>query len=280
MKLIFFATLFVLMLTPAFAQSLITFDVYTTEFTPGEIVELTGHVEDALIGFPVAVEIKDADGNVIVIRTVTSDSTGEFTLKFKVPSTAAAGGFDIVTNVELDGQSFSETSVSESATTEPIPEPTPESVCGEGTIMKDGLCVVDTTKTVEVTTEDANDSKGGGCLIATATYGSELAPEVQKLRELRDNQLLSTESGTNFMNSFNKFYYSFSPVIADYERENPVFREMVKLSLTPMLSTLSLMEYADSENSVITIGVSLIVLNGLMYVGIPAIAIVGVRKKN
>jgi len=125
---------------------------------------------------------------------------------------------------------------------------------------------------------NAVDSEGGGCLVATATYGSELAPEVQKLREIRDNTLLQTESGTNFMNSFNEFYYTFSPSIADYERENPAFREMVKLSLTPMLSTLPLMEYADSESSVVTIGVSLIVLNGLMYVGIPAIAIVGVRK--
>lgn len=125
---------------------------------------------------------------------------------------------------------------------------------------------------------NAVDSEGGGCLVATATYGSELAPEVQKLREIRDNTLLQTESGTNFMNSFNEFYYSFSPVIADYERENPAFREMVKLSLTPMLSTLPLMEYADSEGEVLFIGVSLIVLNGLMYFGIPAIAIVGVRK--
>ena len=51
---------------------------------------------------------------------------------------------------------------------------------------------------------------GGGCLIATATYGSELAPEVQKLREIRDNTLLQTESGKLFMGTFNDFYYSFS----------------------------------------------------------------------
>ncbi|GFN40677.1 MAG: hypothetical protein YK1309IOTA_2240001, partial [Marine Group I thaumarchaeote] len=30
---------------------------------------------------------------------------------------------------------------------------------------------------------------GGGCLIATATYGTELAPQVQQLRELRDSSL-------------------------------------------------------------------------------------------
>jgi peptidyl-prolyl cis-trans isomerase B (cyclophilin B) len=131
---------------------------------------------------------------------------------------------------------------------------------------------------VKETSIDETPAEGGGCLIATATFGSELAPQVQQLRELRDNTILSTESGTAFMSVFNQFYYSFSPVIADYERENPVFREMVKLSITPMLSTLSLMEHADSEFEVLSIGVSLIILNGLMYVGIPAIVIVGVRK--
>ena len=121
-------------------------------------------------------------------------------------------------------------------------------------------------------------NSGGGCLIATATYGSELAPQVQQLRELRDNQLLSTESGTSFMNTFNGIYYSFSPVIADYERENPLFKEMVKVAITPMIASLSLMEYADSEESVLSIGISLIILNGLMYVGIPASVIVVMRR--
>jgi tetratricopeptide (TPR) repeat protein len=144
-----------------------------------------------------------------------------------------------------------------------------ELICDFAFIEKDGQCVPDPSH---------NAIKDGGCLIATATYGSELAPQVQQLRELRDNTLLQTESGTTFMNTFNEFYYSFSPTIADLERENPVFREAVKIAITPMISTLSLMEYADSENSVITIGVSLIILNGLMYFGIPAAVIVGVRK--
>ncbi|MEO2201503.1 MAG: peptidylprolyl isomerase, partial [Nitrosopumilus sp.] len=64
-------------------------------------------------------------------------------------------------------------------------------------------------------------SKGGGCLIATATFGSEMSTQVQQLREIRDNTLLQTQSGTSFMGMFNDVYYSFSPIIADYERENP-----------------------------------------------------------
>ncbi|MBI1662283.1 MAG: PQQ-dependent sugar dehydrogenase [Nitrosopumilus sp.] len=127
-------------------------------------------------------------------------------------------------------------------------------------------------------TDSTVSDNGGGCLIATATFGSELAPQVQQLRELRDNQLLQTESGTNFMKHFNDVYYSFSPVIADYERENPVFKEMVKVAITPMLSTLSIMQFAESESEVLGIGIGVIMLNLSMYVGIPASVIIGIRR--
>ena len=126
---------------------------------------------------------------------------------------------------------------------------------------------------------NSSQTEGGGCLIATATYGSEMALEVQQLRELRDNTLLNTESGTAFMGTFNDIYYSFSPIIADYERENPYFKEAVKLAITPMISSLSLMETAESESEVLGIGLSVIMLNLGMYLGIPAIVIVGIRKR-
>jgi hypothetical protein len=124
-----------------------------------------------------------------------------------------------------------------------------------------------------------NNNSGGGCLIATATYGSEMALEVQQLRELRDNTLLNTKSGTAFMGMFNDIYYSFSPTIADMEREHPMFKEAVKLAITPMISTLSLMENAESESEVLSIGLSVIALNLGMYLGVPAVVIIGIRKR-
>jgi peptidyl-prolyl cis-trans isomerase B (cyclophilin B) len=130
-----------------------------------------------------------------------------------------------------------------------------------------------------VKTSETSTEEGGGCLIATATYGSEMAPQVQQLRELRDNQLLQTESGTQFMGMFNDIYYTFSPTIADYERENPYFKEAVRLAITPMISSLSLMENAESESEVLGIGLSVIVLNLGMYLGVPAIVVIGIRKK-
>ena len=120
---------------------------------------------------------------------------------------------------------------------------------------------------------------GGGCLIATATYGSELAPQVQQLRELRDNSLLQTESGTSFMTGFNQFYYSFSPTIADWERENPIFKEFVKIAITPMLSTLSIMTLADSEAEVLGLGLFVIALNVGMYFVAPVVVVHSIRKK-
>ena len=121
----------------------------------------------------------------------------------------------------------------------------------------------------------------GGCLIATASYGSELAPQVQQLRELRDNTVLQTESGSAFMAGFNQFYYSFSPVVADYERENPAFKEAVKLTLTPLLTSLTLLQYADidSESEMLGYGIGIILLNIGMYFVAPAVLIMTVRKR-
>ena len=123
--------------------------------------------------------------------------------------------------------------------------------------------------------------EGGGCLIATAAFGSEMAPQVQFLREIRDNTVLQTESGSAFMIGFNQFYYSFSPTVADYERENPAFKEAVKLTLTPLLTSLTLLQYADidSEYEMLGYGISIILLNIGMYFVAPAILIMKVKKR-
>ena len=126
-------------------------------------------------------------------------------------------------------------------------------------------------KTIIKSSTEESSEEGGGCLIATAAYGSELAPQVQLLREIRDNQLMNTESGSAFMSTFNEAYYSFSPIIADMERESPVFKEIVKAGLTPMLSTLTIMESAETESEVLGLGLSVIALNLGMYIAAPAL---------
>ena len=129
--------------------------------------------------------------------------------------------------------------------------------------------------------DDITDSEGGGCLIATAAFGSEMAPQVQFLREIRDNSVLQTHSGTSFMTGFNQFYYSFSPVIADYQRENPIFKETVKITLTPLLTSLTLLNYVDidTEQEMLGYGISVILLNIGMYFVAPAVVIIAIKKK-
>jgi len=151
---------------------------------------------------------------------------------------------------------------------EPVVVPPKIGVCGEGTKLIDGICTV------------VAQPNGGGCLIATAAYGSEMAPQVQLLREIRDNKVMSTEAGASFMTGFNQIYYSFSPVIADYERENPLFKEAVKISLTPMLSSLSLLSVVDvdSEQGMLGYGIAIIMLNIGMYFIAPAMVLYGIKK--
>ena len=129
--------------------------------------------------------------------------------------------------------------------------------------------------------EDLDESTGGGCLIATAAYGSEMAPQVQFLREIRDGKIMATESGTAFMTGFNQFYYSFSPAVADYERENPIFKEAVKVTLTPLLTSLTILNYVDidTEQEMLGYGIGVILLNIGMYFVAPAVFVMSVKKR-
>ena len=250
-SILFLTALLLVSAIPLSFSDTITINTNKEQFTGGDTVEIDGNVENGVAGDFVALEIKDPNGETILIRTVTLGDGGTFSLKFKIPESGAAGSYDIVANSKQNGQTITQTKT-----------------------------IAQSTQQSTEKTSDTKSSSGGGCLIATATYGSELAPEVQKLRELRDNSLLSTESGTSFMSTFNDVYYSFSPVIADYERENPIFREMVKVVITPMISSLSILNYIemDSESSVLVYGISLILLNVGMYVGIPVFAIIKIRK--
>jgi len=252
-------------LSPAFAQTDLTLSSSMDSYEPGELVTISGVTQSEQI---VSIQVKDPTGKTLLVRSITADNSGNYSLEFKIPKTATQGSYIIVASVSIDMIPVIETiTVLVQDENKSGSTGVDDSMCGSGTIMKNGKCVVD------------NSSSGGGCLIATATYGSEMAKEVQQLRELRDNQLLNTESGTAFMGTFNDIYYSFSPYIADMERENPLFKEAVKLAITPMISSLSLMENVESESEVLGIGISVIMLNLGMYLGVPAIVIIGIRKK-
>ena len=267
MKFLIFSLLVVsLGLSPVFGQTDLTLTSNLDSYIPGELVQISGVTQNEQI---VSIQVKDPTGKTLLVRSITSDSSGNYSLEFKIPKTSTQGSYTVVASVSVDMIPIIQTiaitvqdKVDDLGSVE-----SSDSVCGSGTIMENGKCVAE------------KESEGGGCLIATATYGSEMAREVQLLRELRDNQLLNTESGSAFIGTFNDIYYTFSPTIADWQRESPIFNEAVKLAITPMITRLSLMENAETESEVLGIGISLIALNLGMYLGIPAVVIVGIKKR-
>jgi len=234
-------------ISSASAQTGITVETNFDVFQQGQTVMVTGNTEEKFV----AIQVKDPTGISILVRTLETDSGGNFDLQFRIPQTATLGEYQVVVSTVVDNLPVINTITFE--------------------VVEKG----------DKVTQVAKEKKEGGCLIATAAFGSEMAPQVQFLREIRDNTVLQTESGSAFMAGFNQFYYSFSPAIADYERENPVFKEAVKITLTPLLTSLTLLQYADidSESEMLGYGIGVILLNIGMYFVAPAVLLsVCIRK--
>jgi|CXWL01.1.fsa_nt_gi hypothetical protein len=287
----------------------------TTElplYENGDRVVINGNIRDynpdADSGKGLTLIIKSPDNNIVAIGQITPSSDGSFayskivaggplwklngdyiiefhfgSLKGSTKVVYTGGTFEVPPPEQIsctpnqnliDGKCIDKAPKPTTTPPPPPPEPTtpPEPpVCGKGTELVNGICkpiIVEPGK------------PGGGCLIATAAYGSELAPQVQFLREIRDNTLLSTSSGMAFMTGFNQLYYSFSPTIADLEREHPLFQETVRALITPMLSSLSIMTLAEdgSEAQILGLGISIIVLNLGMYIAAPVVVGLKVHK--
>ena len=86
---------------------------------------------------------------------------------------------------------------------------------------------------------EAPGAGGGGCLVATAAYGSELAPQVQALREAREAALAGTAHGSLLLSAFNAAYYAASPAVADLERSHPWLGDAVRGAIAPAVLALS-----------------------------------------
>jgi len=109
------------------------------------------------------------------------------------------------------------------------------------------------------------------CIIATATYGSELAPEVQYLRGFREAIVYKTYAGSQFMALFNKFYYSWSPHVAGLIWNYPALKPVAQALLSPLLAILHVATATyqafsfNSEVGIMVAGLVTCSLIGLVY---------------
>jgi VCBS repeat-containing protein len=174
----------------------------------------------------------------LMVQTSSTTPTGTFTLTIK----GSGGGISRSKTVTLQ--------VNPAATPTVTPTPTPTST---------------------PTSTPSPTPKPGGCLIATATYESELSPEVQFLRGFREEQVMSTHAGRQFLYTFNMFYYSFSPNVARLIESNSGLRALCKVALYPLISILMLAARSDSllgfypEIGVIISGFLASILIGIVY---------------
>ena len=135
-----------------------------------------------------------------------------------------------------------------------------------------------TVTSVNGTSTSGTSSASGGapaCLVATATYGSAMAPQVQLLRNFRDNSIMTTEAGFSFMLVFNAWYYSFSPSVAAYLNTHWVERTVMKGVLYPLVGILYITSNVFSATSsypelaVLLSGLLVSSLIGAFYLGLP-----------
>jgi len=262
-------------------------DINSNTFDIGDTIFISGSVRDYdrssdTHSSDVTVTIKSPTNNIAGVAQITPKTNGDYNHTFVAGGQMNKAGEYTVTafwnnniatvTFELTGVTGSNVSTPsvESESKQSVTEtPAVESVDEEPEFILDEEPVMEESKS------------GGGCLIATATFGSEMAPQVQFLREIRDNTVLQTESGVSFMAGFNQFYYSFSPVIADYERENPVFKEVVKLTITPLLTSLTILNYVDidTEEEMLGYGIGVILLNIGMYFIAPAVILFKIKNR-
>lgn len=123
------------------------------------------------------------------------------------------------------------------------------------------------------------------CIIASAAYGSELAPEVQFLRGFRDQTVLSTFAGTQFMRVFNAFYYSFSPSVARLVGGDSMLAAMTRILIFPLLLCLKIAASAlfslhgNPEAGVLAMGILTGCLTGIVYFLPPLVVTKTLRRR-
>jgi hypothetical protein len=159
----------------------------------------------------------------------------------------------------------------------------PTAPAGQGSISVTGTS--DSISKEVVVTLTVSPTAGFPCIIATAAYGSEIAPEVYFLRFFRDTSIQTSFAGSQFMNVFNAWYYSFSPTVAEHVKNNMAFRNVVKAAVYPLLASLYVAQWSYSglsfapELAVVVAGLVASSLIGVIYFAPITLLVVRVARR-
>jgi hypothetical protein len=238
------------------SQSSISVSTDRSQYLVSTPILISGKVLDAqdvpVEGAGVSIQVNDPQDTPIRVTLVYSDRFGMYSDQFALSPEASIGEYTVFAAASKAGLSNSQaetqftvisqtfTSTSSSSSTLLQPQPNPNT-----------------------------------CLIATATYGSAMAPEVVRLRNFRDSQVARTIAGRHFMLAFNAFYYSFSPQAASLISAHSNLAAFMRVGMYPMISILSVASKLDSilpidaEAAVTVSGILAASSLGFVYFGIP-----------
>ena len=251
-----------ILIPTVFAQNSLVLTASTdkAQYAPGETVAISGKVSDnqsnPVAGASVSLQVNDPP---IDILLVVSDQSGSYTDQFTLSNTSQQGVYTIYISASKAGY----TTAQQQLTFTVAPQKTTSSTL-QSTVS--AVSSILTTSTTQLNPQTK-------CFIATATFGSDLAPEVILLRTFRDSEILHTSAGRSFMISFNSFYYSFSPQVASLIASSPPLRYAMKAMLYPLIGILSVsyristLLTPNRELGVILSGIFAALAIGIVYLG-------------
>lgn len=125
-----------------------------------------------------------------------------------------------------------------------------------------------------------------GCIIATATYGSAMTPEVSYMRHVRDNMIGSNELGRILVTGWNTFYYSWSPTLANIISNSETLQTLTRILLVPLVVIINFTAFVFSSIALINLPLASAIafyvgmsLGLLVYFIMPAIFLFIISKK-
>jgi len=80
--------------------------------------------------------------------------------------------------------------------------------------------------------KSGGQEEGGFCFVATAAFGTQMAPSVVTLRMFRDRVLMASPWGRSLVGS----YYTYGPLAARFIQGSPVLRFLARTALVPAVA--------------------------------------------